>query len=89
MIIGNQEVKSSLKALDKKHIFVVILAIKQLCVHPMILLKSTFEELDQSKIEDSSDEENRPQIQSNGQNGADEFDTGSLNDSVQGEGEMA
>ena len=42
MIVENNSVKSSILQLDKKHIFVVILALKQLCVHPMLLLKGVY-----------------------------------------------
>ena len=73
MIVENKEVKNSLKGLDKKHIFVVILALKQLCVHPMILLKSTFEELDElAPLEggSSSGDEDEPRVQQREHNGA-------------------
>ena len=43
--------------LDKKHIFVTILALKQLCVHPMLLLKSAYKDMmdepDEAVSEDS------------------------------------
>lgn len=45
MIVENKSVKSDLMTLDKKHIFVIILALKQLCVHPMLLLKSAYKDM--------------------------------------------
>ena len=68
MIVSNEGLKESVKMLDKKHIFVVILALKQLCVHPWILLKKSFEAVHnpifgggggtgQKNLLDSSDEE--------------------------------
>lgn len=62
MIVENKEVAKSANLLDKKHIFVIILALKQLCVHPMILLRSTYEEL--NNLPTSSQESNDGAINS-------------------------
>ena len=35
--------------MEKKHIFPIILALKQLCVHPMNLLKGTYKEMMEEK----------------------------------------
>jgi len=40
MILDEDSVEAALKEQSKKHIFVVILALKHLCVHPFILLHS-------------------------------------------------
>jgi hypothetical protein len=64
MIVQSRAVKESIDTLDKKHIFVMIMALKQLCVHPMMLLNSTYKEIkdEEGKIQDSesSDEFGQP-----------------------------
>ena len=60
MIVNSPAVQDSLNALDKKHIFVTVLALKDLCVHPMILMNKVFKEqreLEESKAIESSDED--------------------------------
>ena len=44
-IVNSATVKHTIKGHDKKHIFVIIQALKQLCVHPMILLNKIYKEV--------------------------------------------
>jgi hypothetical protein len=53
MIVENQSVKDDLEQSMKKHIFVIVLALKQLCVHPMLLLQGAYKD----NLQDSIDEE--------------------------------
>ena len=56
IIVTSHKTQKSLTDLDKKHIFVTILALKQLCVHPMILLNKVYkDQLEEKKVEESSD----------------------------------
>ena len=43
-IVTSPAVQASLNALDKKHIFATVLALKELCIHPAILMNKVFEE---------------------------------------------
>jgi hypothetical protein len=40
MILDEDQVEAAVRKDSKKHIFVIILALKHLCVHPFILLHS-------------------------------------------------
>jgi SNF2 family DNA or RNA helicase len=44
-IVNSATVKHTIHGHDKKHIFVIIQALKQLCVHPMILLNKIYKEV--------------------------------------------
>ena len=44
MIVENQSVRDDLEQLEKKHIFVIVLALKQVCVHPMLLLQGVYKD---------------------------------------------
>ncbi|CDW85194.1 dna excision repair protein ercc-6-like [Stylonychia lemnae] len=50
LILQEDSVKRVAKQQSKKHIFIIILALKHLCVHPLILLHTFFK--DQEAIED-------------------------------------
>eukprot|EP00347_Sterkiella_histriomuscorum_P019706 403340600 len=55
LILEEDQVMAAQKHLSKKHIFIIILALKQLCVHPLILLHTFFnnfhEEIDEDELE--------------------------------------